>query len=236
MRSSEKWRSTWSRARRASASRALAPSERAAPIASRERVGVARRDAPAGALVRRGRRGASTVSGTAPRSETTTGVPMACASTAERPKASGSVEGTVTTDAAEEGRRHVGAMADTPHDALQPRGGDQRVELAHVGRPALRVAREHKGEIARALNRCIFAAASISTFWPFHPVSRAASSTIALMRRHPPGPAKGLDPLGRDRGRGENGKIGAPVDHPDRGRRPEDRPSGSGPPCSASSR
>ncbi len=44
--------------------------------------------------------GASTVSGTAPRSETTTGVPMAWASTATRPKASGSVEGTVTTAAA----------------------------------------------------------------------------------------------------------------------------------------
>ena len=44
--------------------------------------------------------GASTVSGTAPRSDTTTAVPMACASTATRPKASGSVEGTVTTEAA----------------------------------------------------------------------------------------------------------------------------------------
>jgi hypothetical protein len=44
--------------------------------------------------------GDRTVSGTAPRSDTTTGVPMAWASTAERPKASGSVDGTVTTDAA----------------------------------------------------------------------------------------------------------------------------------------
>jgi hypothetical protein len=47
------------------------------------------------------RGGVSTVSATAPRSVTTTGVPMACASTAERPNASGSVEVTArTADAA----------------------------------------------------------------------------------------------------------------------------------------
>ena len=44
--------------------------------------------------------GVKTVSGTAPRSLTMTGLPMAWASTAERPKASGSVEGTVTMEAA----------------------------------------------------------------------------------------------------------------------------------------
>ena len=66
--------------------------------------------------------------------DTTTGAPIACASTAERPKASGSVEGTVTTEAA---RKAAGMSAQWPTRrtiALRPSSRSARRARAHSRR------------------------------------------------------------------------------------------------------
>ena len=151
---------------------------------------------------------------------------MACASTAERPKASGSVEGTVTTDAA---GKAAGISVQWPTRrtmSLQAAGRDQPVELLHVGDPALRVPSEDEADIGEAgipqLGRGFH-----KHLLAFPAREAGGEEHNALMRRHPPGLAKGLDPLGRDRGRREHAKIGAAVDHPDAAARREDRPSGS---------
>ena len=100
IRLSEKFACTNARARAARASRAAAPSDRASASASAKTAGLlggtchpVRR--PGGTCG-----GARLVSCSPPRSETMTGVPIACASTATRPKDSGSIEGTATTEAA----------------------------------------------------------------------------------------------------------------------------------------
>ena len=118
-----------------------------------------------------------TVSGTAPRFETTTIAPIACASTAVRPNASGAVDGTATTTRR---RNAAGISSQWPtqrDDALQAGLVDQRLQLADVAVAALRVARQDVAHVAEPALPFSRRAASISTFWPFHAVSRAATST-----------------------------------------------------------
>ena len=166
--------------------------------------------------------------------DTTTGVPIACASTAERPKASGSVEGTVDDRGGEKGRRHVGAMADAAHDARRgpaPRSARRARARSRRGPAGRRRARRRRRRGPRALS---FAAASISTFWPFQPVRRAASSTMRSCGATPQAWRSASTRSGATRGGREGREIGAAVDDADALRRPADRASGSGPPCSAS--
>ena len=61
--------------------------------------------------------------------------------------------------------------------SLRSEPGDQLVELLHIAVAPLRVAREHEAHVGETARLQHDRAASISTFWPFQAVSRAASST-----------------------------------------------------------
>ena len=139
---------------------------------------------------------------------------MAWASTAERPKASGSVEGTVTTEAA---RKAAGMSVQWPTRRTMPlsfRRLDQAVEILHVGIPPLRVAGEDIGDVGEA--RIAQLGRRFDQHLLAFPAGQAGGEQHhALVRRHIPGLAQGLDPLRGDRTGREDGKVRAAMDHPD---------------------
>ena len=159
--------------------------------------------------------GDSTVSGTAPRSETTTGVPMAWASTAERPNASGSVEGTVTTEAA---RKAAGMSVQWPTRRTIPcsfRVAIRLIELADVGIPPLRIAGKDEGDVGQA---------GIAQPWPPPRPELSGPSSPSAGRRAARSVSCGATSQalrrastrsGRDRSGREDGKIRAAMDHAD---------------------
>ena len=100
---------TWARARAPIADRSSGASASAAAMASASRAGSDGGTSHPVASLGPTRGQASTVSGGAPMSVAITGVPMAWASVAARPKASGSVEATTATCAA----RNAAAMSTT---------------------------------------------------------------------------------------------------------------------------
>ena len=125
---------------------------------------------------------------------------MACASTAERPKASGSVDGTVTTEAA---RKAAGMSVQWPTRRTMPfelARLDQAVEILDVGVPALRIAGQDVGDVRQA--RVAKLGGRLDQDLLALPAGQAGGQEHhALVRRDVPGLAQGLDPLGRD-GRG----------------------------------
>ena len=83
-----------------------------------------------------------------------TGVAIACASVAARPKASGSIEAIDGDVRGAEGRRHVLHVADDAHAILQPGGVDLRCQRGLVATASLRVAGEDERRHRRARPRC----------------------------------------------------------------------------------
>ena len=176
--SSEKWLSTCARARRASASRAVAPrrerglqSRRRAPPASPAGTRQPVRASGAASRRRQHRLGHRAEIGDDDRRAHRLRLHRGAPEGLRLGRGHGDDGG------GEERRRHVGAMADARDDALRGRPCDQRVELAHVAVAALRVAGQHEAHVRRSRAPASSRAASISTRWPFQAVSRAASST-----------------------------------------------------------
>ena len=96
------------------------------------------------------------VSGSAPRSDTMTGQPMACASMLVRPKVSATSEG-ITATGCEEGDRHVVAVTKQAHFVLKAMTRDETDQLLPVRGLAQSIAREDDdgtAECALAIEPC----------------------------------------------------------------------------------
>ena len=102
-------------------------------------------------------------------------------------------------------------MADARGDALQPRLGDQRVELLHVAAAPLRIARH---DIAHALQPALLQPARrLDQHFLALPAGQPRGHQHdALVRRDVPGLAQPRDPRGLDRAGGEFRKVRAAMD------------------------
>ena len=110
------------------------------------------------------------------------GQPIAWASVAARPNASGSIEATTVTCAA----RYAAAISSTCPARRTRSATPSRLGLPPQCRDKaiapLGIAGQHHHGVAEPVLRLQQAAASISTFWPFQEVSRAACRMTGCRR------------------------------------------------------